>query len=639
MVAAELARLQEREKFLEREVRAAQRNMPNAAIALDEEVVTRMLGEEAARILATAREGASAIKQRADEMAARVVREANDEAERVRDEAYQEADRIRRDASADAEAEISMAKQQGRDMVNETRAYRERVLSELARRRELARQQIEQLVHGRDRLMQAFERARLAAIDVMSEMSPLGEPEEYVNLSPTTGPVPLMVPNTPAPDDTVVDSEIVDDVVVEVEVIETVSIEDMGDTVEVVDFFGESAADTDTEAHDGATQLVEVIDAPDAEIVETEVVGTEVVAAEEVESPSDVAVSPVDSSDTVEADQVDEVIELVNDHLAPVVSLFAAEPVIVEEATLAAGQSTAEQPTSEAGPVAKPSVDDLFAKLRASRTEEVVSKADSPAPEAVVMAEPVPTPVAEKKSKAKTAPVEEPVAVMPLAVDTAAFERRDAELTPLIVAAGRKLKRVLADEQNDVLHALRGRKGFDPSTLLPPLEEHLQRYVESVHEELQAAALAGASSISKGSSATLNKAIGRSNVLEPALELLTGAVVQPLRERIERAVVDTGADATELGNAVRAIYREWKMQRIDEHLDDVALSAFGHGQLAVLKPGTSVCWAVDPNGPACPDAEDNSLAGAVDAGSEFPTAHRCAPAHEGCRCMLQLAPR
>ena len=89
-----------------------------------------------------------------------------------------------------------MAKQQGREMVNEARAYRERVLSELARRRELARQQIEQLMHGRDRLLQAFERARLVAVDVMAELTPLGEPDEYVNLSPTTGPVPMMVPKS-----------------------------------------------------------------------------------------------------------------------------------------------------------------------------------------------------------------------------------------------------------------------------------------------------------------------------------------------------------------------------------------------------------------------------------------------------------
>jgi hypothetical protein len=87
-----------------------------------------------------------------------------------------------------------MAKQQGREMVNEARLSRA-VLSELARRRELARQQIEQLMHGRDRLLQAFERSRLVAVDVMAELTPLGEPAEYVNLAPTTGPVPLMVPN------------------------------------------------------------------------------------------------------------------------------------------------------------------------------------------------------------------------------------------------------------------------------------------------------------------------------------------------------------------------------------------------------------------------------------------------------------
>ena len=193
MVAAELARLQEREKFLERELRTAQRN-PNAAVVLDEEVVTRMLGEEAARILSTAREAASQIKVRAEEGASRVLREATDEAQRLREEAEIESARRRQDASSDAESELQMAKQQGRDMVNEARAYRERVLGELARRREMARQQIEQLVHGRDRLLQAFERARLAAVDVMAEMTPLGEPNEYVNLSPTTGPVPLMVP-------------------------------------------------------------------------------------------------------------------------------------------------------------------------------------------------------------------------------------------------------------------------------------------------------------------------------------------------------------------------------------------------------------------------------------------------------------
>jgi len=71
-----MARLQEREKFLERELRTAQRGSTNSVVALDEEVVTRMLGEEAARILSTAREAASQIKIRSEDGASRMLREA-----------------------------------------------------------------------------------------------------------------------------------------------------------------------------------------------------------------------------------------------------------------------------------------------------------------------------------------------------------------------------------------------------------------------------------------------------------------------------------------------------------------------------------------------------------------------------------
>ena len=199
MVAAELARLQERQRFLESELRSMQTRGMSAPGMLDEEVVTALLGEEAARVLTAAREASAQIRQRAEESATRLVKEAAGDAARLREEAELEAVRRREDAAADAEAEIELAKQQGRDMVNEARAYRERVLGELARRREMARQQIEQLVHGRDRMLQAFERARLSAVDVMAELTPLAEPSEYVNLSPTTGPVPLMVPRDARP--------------------------------------------------------------------------------------------------------------------------------------------------------------------------------------------------------------------------------------------------------------------------------------------------------------------------------------------------------------------------------------------------------------------------------------------------------
>ncbi len=66
-------------------------------------------------------------------------------------------------------------------------------------------------------------------------------------------------------------------------------------------------------------------------------------------------------------------------------------------------------------------------------------------------------------------------------VEDTVFDRRDADLTPLIVSSARKLKRVLADEQNEVLDALRRN---DPvrnlDALLPWTAEHTERYASVI---------------------------------------------------------------------------------------------------------------------------------------------------------------
>ena len=633
MVAAELARLQEREKFLERELRVAQRNVPNAAVVLDEEVVTRMLGEEAARILSTAREAASQIKMRAEDGASRVLREATDEAQRLREEAEIEASRRRQDASSDAESELQMAKQQGREMVNEARAYRERVLGELARRRELARQQIEQLVHGRDRLLNAFERARLAAVDVMAEMTPLGEPNEYVNLSPTTGPVPLMVPandvrarqvptEADQPDREPYDADADVDLTDEVDEVDdpTVALQ-IDDTVVLL---REPAAhDDDNDEH------IEADGHADDD------------ADDDAEDDSDGVMATVVS---LFAGEIDVDIDVADPDVVDVVDIDAEEVDASDEVDATDEVGDGEE---------KASVGDLFARLRAARSQPepvvaeplVAEPVDVPAAEAAV--EPASDGSEPPPDAATTAVAEElsVFAVSPAAplelreADDSPFGRRDAALTPLIVAAARKLKRVLADEQNDVLHILRRN---DPvaalAALLPQEADHSRRYATAIESELRLSALAGAASIDDGDKGDHLHEITRAKALQPAIEALSVAVVGPLRERLSRAVADADGDNGELANTVRSVYREWKTQRIDEHLDDVARMAFGRGALVALAPGTPVCWPVDPNGPACPDAEDNALAGVIGAGQAFPTDHTCAPAHEGCRCMLERAP-
>ena len=111
MVAAELGRLQERERFLERELRGAQSNPDLESVQFDDQTLTRLLCEETTRVLTTARESASEIRSKAEASAAQMLGEAGDEASRVREEAEVESSRRRADAGADAEAELAMAKQ------------------------------------------------------------------------------------------------------------------------------------------------------------------------------------------------------------------------------------------------------------------------------------------------------------------------------------------------------------------------------------------------------------------------------------------------------------------------------------------------------------------------------------------------
>ena len=214
------------------------------------------------------------------------------------------------------------------------------------------------------------------------------------------------------------------------------------------------------------------------------------------------------------------------------------------------------------------------------------------------------------------------------------FRSRDEALTPLIVASARKLKRVLADEQNEVLHVLRAKEPITSvEQLLASEAEQSARYNAGITAELTAAAVAGATSMGATVKAA-QRDVKKSNANAAAAEVLTAEIVQPLRVRLARCVSDAGGDNAELASLVRLVYREWKTQRIDEHLDDIARTAFGRGALAGVAPGTPICWTIDPAGPECPDAEDNSLAGAVAAGEPFPTDHPCAPAHSGCRCMI-----
>ena len=630
MVSAELARLQERERFLESELKAMQTRGMSAPGMLDEEVVTALLGEEAARVLGAAREASAQIRQRAEENATRLVKEAASDAVRLREEAELEAVRRRDDAAADAEAEIELAKQQGRDMVNEAREYREKVLSELARRRELARAQIEQLVANRDRLLNAFERARLATDDVMTGLVSVDDdlPREFVNLAPTTGPVAPVVLNAPV-------VQMFDREKFESDVDVTASIVD----VPAVDVFVEAP--------------FEVVQDSVASVLEELVTVDETITVEEAPQVDPVDVEPITVVESVTVEVVEEAEPAVIDEVVVVDEPVVVEPVVEVEPVTAEAVETSNvvslfgkdrqrpeptkinpdhpsvdrsmidevQPEVEDDPApARDQVDDIFARLRASS----VSK---PTEGSVVEV--------RKKADDITTTVRPAAPIVAAVHDDSAFDRRSEALAPLVTKMSRKMKRVLADEENEVLEYLRAKKPvMKIESMCGRIDAHVAKYVDAITDEVLEAAKSGAS----GVSGDAKKTPAKSDVVPAVADTLKTLLVAPLRERLSAAVAAHAADKEGAAKAIRGVYRQWKSTNIDEHVDDVACLAYGRGMYVTFVPGTQVCWMVDPNGPACADAEDNSLAGCVVLGNEFPTGHAAPLAHAGCRCLLAPMP-
>jgi DivIVA domain-containing protein len=595
MVSAELARLQEREKFLESEMRAMQTRGLSDPGVLDEATVTALLGEETARVLTVAREAAQQMRDRAAETAERIVREASAEVARLREQAEIESSRRRSDAATDSESEIELAKQQGREMVNEARAYREKLLNELAVRRELARQQIEELIRSRDRLKAAFERASLAASGVVGDLTDFDEAaEEFQQAVPVvieTKPISVIEPRNDSP-------------------------------TNVLPFDREKFEDDATETVSEPAN--EIVDEPVTELVSEPEILEPVVEAENI--------VPViqDSAPTIADEQP---AESDDGHRAKIVQMFGRTsrrlhpstetPEVDQSVPTVPKAKTSEAKTPELIKKIEPrksSVDDLFAKLRQAGAENVASSVKT---------------VKDSSHKTTEKPKKAVEPPKPIEPDLKMFERRDSALIAVDEMLVKKLKRVLADEENAMLNYLQSKKAqVALEKVLPSFENQLQIFVEVTSKELIEAAMSGAQSLSKSLKSDLRKKISNATVMQVLSKKLADDIVYPLRERIQKCVEGSDGSASEMSSLIRSTYREWKMKQVDKIVGDISRLAYSRGAYLVLETGVKVCWMVDPNGPPCADAEDNSLAGEVNCGEKFPTGDEHPVIHAGCKCLV-----
>ncbi len=561
-VADEVAALAKRERELTAEVGELRERLRHRA-PLSEQELLDALGEETARVLRSAQAAADDIRKRAEARAAELLRDAEQRARTTREEAEQqvraileeaetrarmleeqaraaadahraeaegEAEQRREQAAAAAQAEIEAAREQGRAMVAEARAVRERVLADLGRRRSLLQLQVDELRAGRDRLLDAYrvvKRTLEEATGALAEVEARAAAERAAAAS--TGAAPV----------------------------------------------GPGARATTTEE-------------PDA-------------AARPAGTPGRAGPVP---------------------------------PATVAEAAPA--------PTAEG--VVAPDVEALFARLRAASAEP--EPGEEPPPGGATGAE-VASPGSEPPAAAEPPGGEAPVAAperggeadhdagagpgveagsgaSPVAGDGEVLARRSEVLGPLRRELERKAKRLLGDDQNEVLDRLRQRKraaGIDE--LLPDAAVQRTKFVEVLGPPLVAAYRAGAAFV------------GGSPGVEVPGELaadLADRILEPLRHAVGEVLAESEADPEELRARIGARYREHKGRSLGDALGDALAGAWARGSFDAAGPGMRLRWVPEQAG-RCPDCDDNALE-VVTRGEAFPTGVAHPPAHPGCRCFL-----
>jgi hypothetical protein len=289
-------------------------------------------------------------------------------------------------------------------------------------------------------------------------------------------------------------------------------------------------------------------------------------------------------------------------------------------------------------------VEELFARMRAGKEPvpaEDLPPSDVPPPKA-----PNPEPARQSSATPAATDATEVGAAVDAAgpaADESVLYRRDELLDPIDTDLARQLKRVLQDEQNEVLDRLRRQRQPAAGATLPDFVSQTERYQVVAAPLLRTAAHRGAGFVAASTDAPVELSEPSERVADEWAAELAVELVIPLRERLEAALNEAGDGAaddagpdTTIADRLSASYRQWKVQRIEQIARHHATTAFVRGTFAAAPDGISLRWVVDDEAP-CPDCDDNALAGPTPKGQKFPTGQTHPPAHQGCRCVVVTA--
>ena len=427
-LAREVEEAQLREDELQRQLREARDRILNPK--LDEETLTGALGAEAGRILHSAHEAAADIRRKAEEATARILHQAHEEAAGIRGasdavlaerttEAEAAAEAIRAAATIEVATATTSAQEQAEALLAEAQAHSDALTgeAEAARDRvlgELTRRR--RVLHAQVEQLGAGRQAVLDAVEDVRRM-----------IDDITGSLDRVGAEAKAAADEALRRGLA----------EPLPIEEVEESVRTV------------------TSPAPAAPAPP-------VPAPTVFPAQ----PSEVAEggAPDDDSGDEESD-----VRVVGKRA---LRLVRPRP----EPAPAPLPSAGPLPAPEVPAAGRPSVDELFARLRAERAA-ATEEAHAVLAEAGESVRLIPADAAEEP-EAPEAPVVTPPA--PAGADNGLRQRRDDLLAPVHERLARKLKRTLQDDQNDLLDRVRSRPPAGGSPVLPEEDDHRRRYATAV---------------------------------------------------------------------------------------------------------------------------------------------------------------
>lgn len=650
-VSRELLAAEKREQELLHELAAAEERARHPVI--DEAVLTSALGQRSGAVLRHAHEEAARIAQQAEEAAAVLLRDAQQQAtetdiraessaaERIaeselaanalRQQARDEAAAVLDTARAEGEALMERAREHGRAMVEQAQEARRRVLADMAHRRRMMTDQIEQFRAARDEIAGSVVGVRNSVDRILEELSRADDAARAAAADAARHQ------GVEADERTLVEEA--EHAAAEIGVGTGLPV-----GTDPTDLAGLSASRRQVALR--FDDVAVVVESPPTDELLSPVVDVPTAGTGRLDDDlADARVRP--RSAGAGAPPASGPDEGFGEHQADVEGLFARLRARQDDERHDAAV-LAPEPDSSGGDWAQgsPAVSEL---ARAPRTDSTPVQAareehdpagshlDTP-PAGVVVAGAYRETPAAGEAEVAAAKEGEPAEAEggdaeEQSPEAAAVARRDEVVEPIVTAMARRLKRALQDDQNRMLDRLRQGTGEWTDDLL--LDEAAQRslYVKASVSAVRDAAAAGiAFARSFGGGRQGRAPAPDAATVDTIADDLASTVVTLLRRRL------SGTEMPDAAERIGAAYREWRGERIEQLAKDRALDAFGAGVLVGSGRFGGVRWVRGGDGPGCADCEDNALAGRVVPGEEFPTGHVHPPAHAGCGCLVLPTP-